>query len=52
MRRASRDQLWLAAGWTCVVLFFWFVLFRPSTVPGVPRFVAVDLGGYFHPKFL
>lgn len=42
----------LAIGWTAAVVVFWVVLFVPSMRPDVDRTVAIDLGGYFFPKYV
>ncbi len=42
----------LAGAWVAVVLLFWLGLFVPAMRPGIFRPEAVDLYGYFFPKFV
>ncbi len=42
----------LLAGWIALVLLFWFGLFVPSMRDGAPRADAIDLDGYFLPKYV
>jgi len=51
-RHPRRNALALAGAWVAVVLLFWLGLFVPAMRPGVFRPEAVDLYGYFFPKFV
>src|SRR5438093_1159635 len=51
-RHPRRNALVLAGAWVAVVLVFWLGLFVPAMRPGIFRPEAVDLYGYFFPKFV
>src|SRR2546422_5763397 len=51
-RHPRRNALALAGAWVAVVLLFWLGLFVPAMRPGLFRPEAVDLYGYFFPKFV
>ena len=51
-RHPRRNALVLAGAWVAVVLLFWLGLFVPAMRPGIFRPEAVDLYGYFFPKFV
>src|SRR5436309_2126355 len=51
-RCGRRNPLVLAGAWVAVVLLFWLGLFVPAMRPGIFRPEAVDLYGYFFPKFV
>ncbi len=51
-RLPRRNALALAGAWVAVVLLFWLGLFVPAMRPGLFRPEAVDLYGYFFPKFV
>ena len=51
-RHPRRNALALAGAWVAVVLLFWLGLFVRAMRPGVFRPEAVDLYGYFFPKFV
>src|SRR5262245_18345106 len=53
MRTEGTPSRWaLLAAWGGVVGVLWFGLFVRSMRPDVSDWIAIDLGGYFFPKFV
>jgi hypothetical protein len=50
--RAKATGFLLAGAWTAAVVFLWFGLFVPAMRPDAPGRIAIDLNGYFLPKYV